>query len=58
MEADELRKSMIQEVKQAAAEAKEKVEASRLLDRLRDQATVVRARFRAIKQGSERASYI
>ena len=54
MEADELRKSMIQEVKQAAAEAKEKVEASRLLDRLRDQVTVVRARFRAINQGSER----
>ncbi len=54
MDADELRESMIQEVKQAAAEAKDKVEASRLLDRLRDQATVVRARFRAIHQGPER----
>ncbi len=45
---------MIQEVKQAAAKAEEKLEASRLLDRLRDQATAVRARFRAINHGPER----
>ena len=54
MDADELRKSMIQEVKWAAAEADQRVEASRLLDRLKDQATVVRARFRAINHGPER----
>ncbi len=54
MDADELRKSMVQEVKQEAAKAEERVEATRLLDRLREQATVVRARFRAIGHGPER----
>ena len=54
MDADELRKSMIQEVKQAAAKAEEQVEVSRLLDRLKDQAISVRARFRAINHGPER----
>ncbi len=54
MDADELRKSMTQEVKQAAEEAEEQVQASRLLDRLKDQATLVRTRFRAINHGPER----
>lgn len=54
MDADELRKSMIQEVKRSAAEAEQQMEASRLLDRLKDQAIAVRARFRAINHGPER----
>lgn len=54
MDADELRKSLIQETKQAAADGEEKVDASQLLERLRDRATVVRAQFRAINQGPER----
>ncbi len=54
MDADELRKSMLNEVKQAAVEAEQKVEVSGLLDRLKDQATAVRARFRAISHGPER----
>lgn len=54
MDPDELRKSMIQEAKQAAADREAKVEVSRLLERLRDQGTVVRTRFRAIAQGPER----
>ena len=54
MDADELRKSMIQEVKLAEEQAEQPVQASRLLDRLKDQATSVRARFRAINHGPER----
>lgn len=54
MNADELRKSMIQEVKQAATKAEQHVETSRLLDSLIDQATAVRARHRATTHGRER----
>ena len=54
MDPDELRKSMIQEVKRSAAQAEQQVQVSRLLDRLKDQAITVRARFRAINHGPER----
>ena len=54
MDADELRESMIQEVKQSAGQAERHAETSRLLDRLNDQATAVRTRFRASAHGRER----
>ena len=54
MDADELRKSMIQEVKQTATKAEHHVETSRLLDSLIDQATAVRTRYRTTTHGRER----
>ena len=54
MDADELRKSMIQEVKQTATKAEHHVETSRLLDSLIDRATSVRTRYRTTTHGRER----
>ncbi len=54
MDPDELRKSMIQDVKQAATEAEQRVETARFLDPLTDQAASVHTRYRTTTDGRER----
>lgn len=54
MDAEELRKSMISEVKESAFQAGVRENQSRLLDRLLIQGKAVRARFRAVSHGPDR----